>query len=432
MQEKENLDKYYRILALLVIYSLEVPLYLQFCIILRFYPEPLLSREFPTLQYFTMQRELTNYLLAATVSSILRDSDSTRESELEVEVPDFLASFNKLAHQYNETFRTSSKTKTTLDRTGLSRALKEQHPDSVVLMRQGKIRIMAGSDDFDEKYEQYVVDSTVGYLKIVAKIVQDMPKWYRNLKREEQERRREMKGEEEDEEEEEEEDEVKADQEGEGEEGEEENEEEAEEEHEEEEDGEEEQEEEEEAEEEQETKEETIEKTQPEVQRKDKTIKDEPTNRSTTATPAPTTPTETDHSPQQTPGSTPRKRSLSPGTATSQRKRFQNIAVNLINSIQAHRFSSPFLQPVNKRAAPDYNECIYQPKDLKGILRAVKLKQDPPVYGLVKELERDIMLMFANCVMYNKSDGDLVELTRSMSSDASKMFKMFEEAELDL
>ena len=42
------------------------------------------------------------------------------------------------------------------------------------------------------------------------------------------------------------------------------------------------------------------------------------------------------------------------------------------------------------------------------------------------------MLMFANCVMFNKSDGDLVELTRSMSSDVANMFKMFEEAELDL
>ncbi|ODV78315.1 uncharacterized protein CANTADRAFT_53715 [Suhomyces tanzawaensis NRRL Y-17324] len=137
-------------------------------------------------------------------------------------------------------------------------------------------------------------------------------------------------------------------------------------------------------------------------------------------------------------GSTPeptsaRKRSGSPNTSSSgQRKRFQNIAVNLINSIQAHRYSSPFLQAVNKRDAHDYYDVIYEPKNLKGILKNIKLKAEPPEYQLVKQLERDIMLMFANCVMYNKSDEDLVKLTISMKNDVTNIFKMFEEAELDI
>lgn len=125
-----------------------------------------------------------------------------------------------------------------------------------------------------------------------------------------------------------------------------------------------------------------------------------------------------------------RSRSLSVSTP-QQHKRFQHIAVNLINNIQAHRFSSPFLQPVNVKEAPDYHEIIYEPKDLKNILKSIKLKNDPPEYQLIKQLKRDILLMLANCIMYNKSDTDLVELTKSMKNDVNNIFKLFEEAELD-
>jgi bromodomain-containing protein 8 len=126
-----------------------------------------------------------------------------------------------------------------------------------------------------------------------------------------------------------------------------------------------------------------------------------------------------------------RKRSSSP-SSFQQHKRFQNIAINLLTNIQEHRYSSPFLQAVAKKDALDYYDVIYQPKDLKNILKTVKLKSDPPEYHLVKQLERDIMLMFANCIMYNKSDDDLVQLTISMKNDVNKIFKMFEEAEREI
>lgn len=127
------------------------------------------------------------------------------------------------------------------------------------------------------------------------------------------------------------------------------------------------------------------------------------------------------------------KRSLSPSASSyQQRKRFQHIGINLVNSIQAHRFSSPFLQAVNRKEALDYYDVIYNPKHLKGILKSIKLKQEPYEYNTIKELERDIMLMFANCIMYNRSDADLVELTKSMKDDVNNTFKMFEEAESEM
>lgn len=120
-----------------------------------------------------------------------------------------------------------------------------------------------------------------------------------------------------------------------------------------------------------------------------------------------------------------RKRSLSPLAASQKHKRFQNIAVNLVKTIEEHRFSSPFLTPVNAR---EYEQVIYEPKDLKSILKAIRQK-DVQAYETVKELERDIMLMFANCVMYNKSNTHLVEMAIQMKNDVRKTFKMFEDAE---
>lgn len=120
-----------------------------------------------------------------------------------------------------------------------------------------------------------------------------------------------------------------------------------------------------------------------------------------------------------------RKRSQSPLAATQKHKRFQNIAVNLVKTIEEHRFSSPFLTPVNAR---EYEQVIYQPRDLKSILKAIRQKDLQP-YETVKDLERDIMLMFANCVMYNKSNTHLVEMAIQMKNDVRKTFKMFEDAE---
>lgn len=146
-------------------------------------------------------------------------------------------------------------------------------------------------------------------------------------------------------------------------------------------------------------------------------------------------PSHTDHdvdvpeSTEETSSNPKKTRTLSHAADQQQQKRFQNIAVNLIYNIESHRFSSPFLQPVNTKEEEDYLEVVYEPKDLKSILKAIKLKNDPPEYFLMQDLKRDIMLMLANCIMYNKSDSDLVELTRIMKNDILNTFKVFEDAE---
>ncbi|KAM9938530.1 hypothetical protein OXX80_001966 [Metschnikowia pulcherrima] len=125
----------------------------------------------------------------------------------------------------------------------------------------------------------------------------------------------------------------------------------------------------------------------------------------------------------------PRKKSPETLTPAQKYKRFQTIAVNLIKSIEAHRFSSPFLTAVTAR---EYSKVVKNPKDLKSILKDVKRKQDQAVYTTVKELERDIILMFTNCVMFNRSSAPLVRMSQEMKDDVRTTFKMFEEAESEL
>lgn len=124
----------------------------------------------------------------------------------------------------------------------------------------------------------------------------------------------------------------------------------------------------------------------------------------------------------------PPKRSLSP-LVSQKHKRFQNIAINLVKTIEEHRFLSPFLLPV---VADQYEEVVFHPKDLKSILKAIKQKDEPAAYETVKELERDIMLMFANCVMYNKSSAHLVDMAKQMRDDVTFTFQMFEDAESEM
>lgn len=125
----------------------------------------------------------------------------------------------------------------------------------------------------------------------------------------------------------------------------------------------------------------------------------------------------------------PPKRSLSPLVTSQKHKRFQNIAINLVKTIEEHRFLSPFLLPV---VADQYEEVVFHPKDLKSILKSIKQKDEPAAYETVKDLERDIMLMFANCVMYNKSNAHLVDMAKQMKDDVRNTFKMFEDAESEI
>jgi len=67
---------------------------------------------------------------------------------------------------------------------------------------------------------------------------------------------------------------------------------------------------------------------------------------------------------------------------------------------------------------------IKEPRDLKTIKAMVK---DGRIQNAA-ELERDILLMFANAIMYNKTDSDIYNWSKEMQVETDKLLQLFKES----
>jgi bromodomain-containing protein 8 len=84
-------------------------------------------------------------------------------------------------------------------------------------------------------------------------------------------------------------------------------------------------------------------------------------------------------------------------------KRFQNVIGMLHSQISQHRNGNIFHNPIKTSEAPDYHEIVKRPMDLKTIKTRVK----DGVIGNSLEFQRDIFLMFANSLVYNRPGSDV-------------------------
>lgn len=92
-------------------------------------------------------------------------------------------------------------------------------------------------------------------------------------------------------------------------------------------------------------------------------------------------------------------------------KRFQNVIGMLHSQISQHRNGNIFHNPIKNSEAPDYHEIVKRPMDLKTIKARVK-------DGLIAnslEFQRDIFLMFANSMMYNRPGSDVYAMAEDVS-----------------
>lgn len=93
-------------------------------------------------------------------------------------------------------------------------------------------------------------------------------------------------------------------------------------------------------------------------------------------------------------------------------KRFQNMIGMLHSQISAHRYGNIFHNPIKKSEAPDYHDIVKRPMDLKTIKSRVK-------DGLISnslEFQRDIFLMFANAMMYNRPGSEIYNMAEEVRS----------------
>ncbi|RPB27977.1 hypothetical protein L211DRAFT_476286 [Terfezia boudieri ATCC MYA-4762] len=118
-------------------------------------------------------------------------------------------------------------------------------------------------------------------------------------------------------------------------------------------------------------------------------------------------------------------------------KKFQQLSAPLLHNISAHRFANLFMAPVGERVAPGYSRLVYRPMDLKTIKAAIKNGATAvnqltaasttttaivPPKGIVNsaQLERELFRMFANAVMYNKSNTEIVKETVEMGKEVER------------
>lgn len=139
-------------------------------------------------------------------------------------------------------------------------------------------------------------------------------------------------------------------------------------------------------------------------------------------------------------------------------RNFHKLSATLMNDINSHKHASYFANPVRDRDAPGYSEIIKQPQNLKGIRAAISagtraiaaaatagespsVAETPgrntypatgeatlelersedvePPKAIVNagQLEKEVMRMFANAVMFNPGQDGLVGFTREMMED---------------
>ncbi|KAG2367340.1 hypothetical protein BDR07DRAFT_1393692 [Suillus spraguei] len=130
--------------------------------------------------------------------------------------------------------------------------------------------------------------------------------------------------------------------------------------------------------------------------------------------------------------STPLQSSPSGSTAQSTtqaqpitNKRFQAV-INLLHSqISQHRNGNIFHNPIKPTEAPDYHDIIKRPMDLKTIKARIK----DGVIRTSRDFQRDVYLMFANAMMYNRPGSDIALMAEEMMLESEGHINSFRQTE---
>ena len=94
----------------------------------------------------------------------------------------------------------------------------------------------------------------------------------------------------------------------------------------------------------------------------------------------------------------------------------------VLSELKAHtEYSTPFLQRVNKREAPDYHLIVKQPMDLGSMTKKLKGLQ----FKSKAEFVADLNLIWDNCLKYNRDAGHpLRRMATGMRKEAEKLIPL--------
>ncbi|KAK1236602.1 hypothetical protein PQX77_000154 [Marasmius sp. AFHP31] len=106
-------------------------------------------------------------------------------------------------------------------------------------------------------------------------------------------------------------------------------------------------------------------------------------------------------------------------------KKFQNVIGMLHSQISQHRNGTIFHNPIRDSEAPDYHDIVKRPMDLK----TIKAKIRDGIITNSLEFQRDIYLMFANAMMYNRPGSDVYVMAEDMMLDCEDYIQTFRQTE---
>lgn len=95
------------------------------------------------------------------------------------------------------------------------------------------------------------------------------------------------------------------------------------------------------------------------------------------------------------------------------------------NRFTTHKYASLFLKPITDEQAPGYHSVIYRPMDLQTIRKNIE-------NGAIRtnaEFQRDVLLMFTNAIMYNKSTDHVYNMARQMQQECIQQIQLFLQAQ---
>lgn len=106
-------------------------------------------------------------------------------------------------------------------------------------------------------------------------------------------------------------------------------------------------------------------------------------------------------------------------------KAWKKSVMLVYSRLAAHKYASLFLKPITDEQAPGYHSMVYRPMDLQTVRRNVE-------NGNIKttaEFYRDVMLMFCNAIMYNKSNDHVYNMARKMQQEGMQEIQILFQAQ---
>ncbi|KAF7265639.1 bromodomain containing 8 [Rhynchophorus ferrugineus] len=106
-------------------------------------------------------------------------------------------------------------------------------------------------------------------------------------------------------------------------------------------------------------------------------------------------------------------------------KNWKKSVMLVYNRLASNKYASLFLKPITDDHAPGYSSYVYRPMDLLTIKKNI----DSGAIRSSLEFKRDVMLMFTNAIMYNKTNDTVYEMALQMQQESMNPIEILLQAQ---